>query len=249
MANYTLNWLTNHLNKTDNGGGTPFFAVWASSAPHEPFDPEPKYYDYGLDDELMRAPRSPNFYSKPLNEQGNWVVSDMAGGVEPRMKDWTDWVYRRRQLSMLSVDAFVGDAVSLLEEKGVLDNTIIIFTSDHGEANPIPRFHDPATMRFHLPSLIFHLLSPRLTTNCLQVTLSRLTPPLPAPMLQVSIWGSLGSHTRRVGSSIPTCGYRFTSGGQVCCHAVQKSIFELSILSLGVSVGLSVGVAEHLINQ
>lgn len=43
-----------------------------------------------------------------------------------------DSTYRKRLDSLLSVDAHIGQIVELLEEKGELDNTYIIYTSDNG---------------------------------------------------------------------------------------------------------------------
>ena len=47
---------------------------------------------------------------------------------------WQATLYRARHEAMLSVDDIVNDVVTTLDKLGVLDNTYIFFTSDHGYA-------------------------------------------------------------------------------------------------------------------
>merc|ERR1712159_19115 len=44
----------------------------------------------------------------------------------------SDDLYRARHLSLLSVDDLVQDVVTKLTDEGVIDNTYLLFTSDHG---------------------------------------------------------------------------------------------------------------------
>jgi N-acetylglucosamine-6-sulfatase len=48
------------------------------------------------------------------------------------LADQSDYVYRRRLQTLLSVDDLVGDIVAKLNASGLLDNTYIIYTADNG---------------------------------------------------------------------------------------------------------------------
>ena len=81
----------------------------------------------------VTAPRMPNF--NPLNNElqkgkGSWI------GRLPLMDDETieivDRAFRARLQGLQGVDEIVEDIISLLERKGVLDETFIIYTTDNG---------------------------------------------------------------------------------------------------------------------
>jgi arylsulfatase A-like enzyme/Ca2+-binding RTX toxin-like protein len=97
----------------------PFFAFLAPFAPHYPFTPAPRHVGYYDDIE----PYHPASYNIP--EPGARTFDEAA---YPSLDE-----SRRHALeSLLAVDEAVQNLTVQLSESGFLDNTIIIFSSDHG---------------------------------------------------------------------------------------------------------------------
>lgn len=99
--------------------GTPFFMKLTTSAPHvagggSPPVPPSRYRDTVTDP----LPRPPSFNVPPL-----LTTSEIAD---------LQTLYRRRGESLMAVDDLVETVVGALEDEGVLDNTIVVFTSDNG---------------------------------------------------------------------------------------------------------------------
>jgi len=99
----------------------PFFVWCGFCGPHGPVDP-PEPYDkiYPIDE--MKLP--PTYH---LDKNGN-----------PRQTTEEDDYIARRFCAyywglVTLIDDMVGRIISALREKGLLDNTLIIFTSDHGD--------------------------------------------------------------------------------------------------------------------
>ncbi len=109
----------------------PFFLVTSYFGPHPPFlIPEPYFSMY----EAADIPEPPNFGPQPNKPRANTASyyhqlwKDYGETWEP----WKDsmavyWGY----CSMM--DMLFGRLLSALEDEGVLDNTLVIFISDHGE--------------------------------------------------------------------------------------------------------------------
>ena len=97
--------------------------------PHDPFISTKKYYDMYENIEL-RLPKSFNdeLLDKPnINRRGQKVFENMT------KQDHIECI-RNYYAMITEIDYEYGKIIDLLEEKGDLENTIIIFTSDHGEA-------------------------------------------------------------------------------------------------------------------
>ncbi len=112
----------------ENKGRRPFF-LWSSwIAPHPPFDIPDSYADMYKDKDLPEV-----FKSKtPVS----WVT-ELRGTIPgiPEEK-WDEYVRRMREVyysSVSFVDHNIGKVLDALDEAGQMDNTIIIFTTDHGE--------------------------------------------------------------------------------------------------------------------
>jgi choline-sulfatase len=96
-------------------GRQPWFCFASFCSPHAPYDPPQRYLDM-----------------IPYEEDDNFAG---AGADMPIEKKQQMWRLRRAYRAMLRVvDDQIGRIVSLLEEKGQLDDTLIVFTTDHGEA-------------------------------------------------------------------------------------------------------------------
>jgi len=108
-----------------NGGRQPFF-LWTSwIAPHPPFDVSDRFAEMYKDADLPK----PHQTKTPLAAltQENAMMGDLPD--ENYVRGMRDVYYGA--ISM--VDEQVGRILDTLEQIGQLDNTLIIFTSDHGE--------------------------------------------------------------------------------------------------------------------
>lgn len=108
-----------------NNGRHPFF-VWSSwIAPHPPFDVVDRFADMYRDVDLPE-PHVSNTPLAPLTDE-NRMLGDLPS---------EDYVRRMREVyyaSISMVDESIGEVLTALEETNQLDNTVIIFVSDHGE--------------------------------------------------------------------------------------------------------------------
>jgi arylsulfatase A-like enzyme len=108
-----------------NNGRQPFF-LWTSwIAPHPPFDITDRFADLYKNAALPE----PHISNSPLASltQENAMLGDIPTEVYAR---------RMREVyyaAISMVDEQIGRILAALEEVGQLDNTLIIFTSDHGE--------------------------------------------------------------------------------------------------------------------
>ncbi len=91
--------------------------------PHDPFDPPAEYAD------LYREAEVPDPIQDDMEDKPDWVRG-RAGAAEPAGIRQT-----RRQYcgSIAAIDDQVGRMLDALDRRGMMDNTYIVFTSDHGE--------------------------------------------------------------------------------------------------------------------
>ncbi len=98
-------------------------------APHDPIIPAP--WACGSFSTL-KAPRTPNYNaSYEYQQTKHWIVREQSP-VNSNFESFIDDVHRRRLQTLLSVDRHIDRFVKLLDQQGVLDNTIIMYTSDNG---------------------------------------------------------------------------------------------------------------------
>ncbi|MBN1809711.1 MAG: choline-sulfatase [Planctomycetes bacterium] len=113
-------------------GDAPFFLCVSYSHPHRPFQTSPEYWDRyaGVDIPLPAAPPRP-FEEMNLYEQ--WI--QVHHGVDKGHPDEASVLRARRAYyGMVSyVDDRLGELMRALHDSGLADDTLVIFTSDHGE--------------------------------------------------------------------------------------------------------------------
>jgi arylsulfatase len=111
----------------------PFLTFVGFGGPHDPWDPPKEWADL-YDPKDMPA-------AKPITEPGPWVPEPAAThqrklqgnnafGLTP------DAIARMRAhyyAKISHIDSWIGRILETLEQRGMLDNTYIIFWSDHGE--------------------------------------------------------------------------------------------------------------------
>ena len=80
----------------------------------------------------VTAPRTPNFNASfEFNQNKHWLVRQQTA-VTKDIATHMDGIYKSRLEALRSVDAHIEQIVNLLEQKGELENTYIIYTSDNG---------------------------------------------------------------------------------------------------------------------
>ena len=115
------------LDFIDNAGDDPFFVYYSETIPHGPspyWIKNDKYYA-GLDADVnitSQGVLTQDYSYLPTRDEIKNEINGIAG-KDPRHA-WLRWF-----------DHAVGAVVNKLEEKGKLDNTLIIITSDHGDFN------------------------------------------------------------------------------------------------------------------
>ena len=135
IGDATTNWLEQHTNERAE---TPFFLWCSITDPHVPWTPPEKYYDMYdpedvvLPDSFYESPRTQTPLLKSVHE------NELSGNRKPRMPFMADEAEARRIIAtaygmITFIDEVVGELVAKLEETGTADNTVIIFTSDHGD--------------------------------------------------------------------------------------------------------------------
>ncbi len=115
----------------------PFFLHCSFWDPHHPFDP-PDPYDRMYEPEDMPLPIpgcEEEFSSLPSHFQEWYTHSWGDAGKnfkEHSMQDWQK-IYSQYYGMISLIDDSIGRLLQVLEEEGLQEDTIIIFTSDHGE--------------------------------------------------------------------------------------------------------------------
>lgn len=102
----------------------PFFLYFPVYAPHAPFVPAPRHA--GAFDGI--APyRPPNYDEADISDKPAWVAQ------QPPLDGAAIDALRQGQLeTLLAVDDAIAAMLQALETSGQLNNTVIIYTSDHG---------------------------------------------------------------------------------------------------------------------
>jgi len=126
---YSTNWIANHaveaLRKWDQSGN---ILMVGFIKPHHPFDPPKKWAEMYDPDKLELLP---GWTEKPISQDirqnpGYFSNTDLHESI---LRKSMAYYYA----SITQIDYEVGRMIKILKDKGIYDNTIIIYTSDHGE--------------------------------------------------------------------------------------------------------------------
>ncbi|MHA1804829.1 MAG: sulfatase-like hydrolase/transferase [Promethearchaeota archaeon] len=129
VGDMAIKWLENHLKspKSDK----PFCLFIGFPGPHDPFDVVKEYADLYDPDEIQLIDEE---LEEPKRPFPKYI---MRSRIISRSKHVTeDYIRKARAMyygNVTLIDEKVGEIRKILEENGVLDNTWIIYTSDHGE--------------------------------------------------------------------------------------------------------------------
>jgi N-acetylglucosamine-6-sulfatase len=105
----------------------PYFLYLSPFAPHAPAEPATRHEQTFPD---LKAPRAPSFNEEDVSDKPSWVRA-LPPISEETAKASDDW-FRRRIQTLQAVDEMIGRIFEVLEARGDLDRTYVIFTSDNG---------------------------------------------------------------------------------------------------------------------
>lgn len=118
----------------------PFFLNVSFVRPHPPFDPPPKYLDLYRDCELPPVPVGDwcqRFVSEPGGLNTRWTRGEIAPAALDRA--------RRAYYALITqIDHQLNRVLMALDEHGLVENTVVLFLSDHGELLGDHHFHSKA---------------------------------------------------------------------------------------------------------
>ena len=118
------------LMKQFKHSGQPFFLGVGFYKPHTPYVAPKKYFDW-YDPQMIEVPRVPANYLSTLPEpaaknlQRNKVQNNLSDDVKRQ-------AIHAYYATISFLDAQVGRLLDAMEELGLMENTVILFSSDHG---------------------------------------------------------------------------------------------------------------------
>lgn len=136
IAEQTSDWLRDHHRQHP---GQPFAAVCSFPDPHHPWTPPGKYWDMYSPDEIQAPKTSSSAVEIPphvqwLRDEREAGQSDLEGArlfasTEREIREIIALTYGM----ITNIDDRIGMVMQTLRECGADENTVVIFTSDHGD--------------------------------------------------------------------------------------------------------------------
>lgn len=123
FAEATSGFINNH------SGDKPFFAYTSFMAPHDPRT-MPNHFKEMYDINQISLPK--NFAAMHHIEYANTACRDEVLAAYPRTAEETKQHILEYYAMITHIDEEVGKIIDTLKDKGILDETIIIFTADNG---------------------------------------------------------------------------------------------------------------------
>ncbi|MCL3780426.1 arylsulfatase [Prolixibacteraceae bacterium JC049] len=107
----------------------PLFLKVSFARPHSPYDPPKRYLDMYKDVEIPEP--YVGDWAKPFADDGK--VEQKSAAFGDFGKEHAIKARRHYYANITFIDDQVGEIIAALKEKGLYDNSIICFTSDHGD--------------------------------------------------------------------------------------------------------------------
>ncbi len=110
---------------------TPFFMVASFTHPHDPYVARPKWWNLYADNEIDMPRLEVN--TVPADPHSQRLLVGIQADVDPPADQAVRNARRAYYANTSYVDDWIGQFVDTLDKTGLLDNTIVIFTADHGD--------------------------------------------------------------------------------------------------------------------
>lgn len=128
-TDYYSEWAMRFLDySTDSSKDPPFALFFQTNAPHLPAEPAKRHENLYKD---ARLPGGAAFNEADVSDKPEWVGNLPRLGKKRRTEVRED--YRNALRSLRGVDEAVNEMLTLLARRGELENTYVVFTSDHGQ--------------------------------------------------------------------------------------------------------------------
>ncbi|ETP72958.1 arylsulfatase A family protein [Lachnospiraceae bacterium JC7] len=105
----------------------PWHLMASFAGPHNPWDPPRSEYEKTKNIDYPLPPED-DMEGKP-----NWIKKRAANQTKGMTREDLLNVKRHYAASVAVIDHWVGEMLDILERRGLMDNTVIVFTADHGE--------------------------------------------------------------------------------------------------------------------
>jgi arylsulfatase A-like enzyme len=134
IADRAIDYVTTQARQAD-----PYFAFVSFPDPHHPFNPPGRYWDmYNPDQFDVDLPYEAHQNPTPPMQYLSARWQEGLGPERPQSAFRADSQHIREAMALTAgmvtmIDEQIGRVIEALETSGQLDNTVIIFTSDHGE--------------------------------------------------------------------------------------------------------------------
>ena len=128
------------IERTVTTGNQPFFAFCSMLSPHEPFDPPGRWASLYDDRSLPPLNYSPRELARQpihLRRLLGYLGQEDSSPAFPDGRPDLERIDQRRRLYYglaAYCDAQIGRLLHFLDERGLRENTLVIYTSDHGTA-------------------------------------------------------------------------------------------------------------------
>ena len=126
-ADAAIDYLDSSVSKSDK----PFFMYVSFHAPHDPRQSPKEYVDMYPPDKIKIPP---NFLPEHPFDQGDHKLRDELLAPFPRTKEAIQTHLSEYYAIITHADHHIGRILDALEKSGEADNTVIIFSADHGLA-------------------------------------------------------------------------------------------------------------------
>lgn len=134
VGNMTCTWLDNW------DTFKPLFLQIGFPGPHEPYDPPKRYLDLYRDVQTPEAvyaegeiEEKPPQHRALRNHFLTTKTAESKIDIEKAAKEDVARMRRHYYANITMIDDWIGKILGKLKEKGMLENSIVIFTSDHGD--------------------------------------------------------------------------------------------------------------------
>lgn len=137
VADQTIGWLERHA---ATAGDRPFFVQCSFPDPHHPFTPPGKYWDrYAPADVALPPTCAPPGADAPPHL--NWLYEQYTSGNAKRNSTNVIFISPEEAREAIAltygmiamIDDSVGRIVAALKGAGIAEDTVLVFTSDHGD--------------------------------------------------------------------------------------------------------------------